>query len=51
MINILYFEIYNYTIKALSSDQNINNRNKLEFRTDAQKGVILKSDEFKKSHK
>ena len=48
IIKISYVEIYNEIIKDLLSDQSSNNRNQLEIRTDAQKGVILQGAEFKK---
>jgi len=48
VIKISYVEIYNEIIKDLLSDQGSNNRNQLEIRTDAQKGVILQGAEFKK---
>ena len=48
VIKISYVEIYNEIIKDLLSDQSSNNRNQLEIRTDAQKGVILQGAEFKK---
>ena len=48
IIKISYVEIYNEIIKDLLADQSSRNRNQLEIRTDAQKGVILQGAEFKK---
>lgn len=48
VIKISYVEIYNEIIKDLLSDLGSKNKNQLEIRTDAQKGVILQGAEFKK---